>query len=176
MAWTEERIALLTKLWTDGHTASQIALALGEATTRNAVIGKAHRLGLSGRPAPVRAPRPATSRPSRPKSLMGGNPSRGNGPRAGRPAGQAPDIRTRQALARVMEQPRPAPRIIDVPLGPGVSLLKVTDKMCKWPIGHPGDENFRFCGNAAHESSPYCEGHAQMAYQPMPSKRDRRAG
>ncbi len=168
MAWTDERIALLTKLWTDGLTASQIATALGEATTRNAVIGKAHRLGLSGRPSPVRVPRPARSaglRPSKPRPLSN--------------SGRIP-LMTRQAEAMHVRAVEPVARPIipmaEIPLGPSVSLLKVTDKMCKWPIGHPGDEGFRFCGGQSREGTPYCEGHAQMAYQPLPSKRDRRAG
>lgn len=176
MAWTEERISLLTKLWMEGQTASQIARALGEATTRNAVIGKAHRLGLSGRPAPARAARPAVSRPSQPKSYHRAAPAAGNvllpKPQPVQPAG----ARLRHAAPRVNEAPRQLVRAIDIPAGPGVSLLKVTDKMCKWPLGHPGDENFRFCGNGALDGSPYCEGHAQLAYQPMPSKRDRRTG
>ncbi len=168
MAWTDERIALLTKLWTDGLTASQIAAALGEATTRNAVIGKAHRLGLSGRPSPVRLPRPARTaalRPSKPRPLS--SPERiplmakSNEPIRARPV--EPQIRSIIPMA-------------EIPLGPSVTLLKVTDKMCKWPIGHPGDDGFRFCGSSSRDGSPYCEGHAQMAYQPMPSKRDRRTG
>jgi len=168
MAWTDERIALLTKLWTDGLTASQIATALGEATTRNAVIGKAHRLGLSGRPSPVRVPRPARStvaRPSKPRPLN--NPER------------IPLMTKQTEAMRVRAAEPPARQIIpmaEIPLGPSVTLLKVTDKMCKWPIGHPGDDGFRFCGGLSREGSPYCEGHAQMAYQPLPSKRDRRAG
>jgi len=169
MAWTEERISLLTKLWTDGHTASQIALALGEATTRNAVIGKAHRLGLSGRPVPARAERPLTRRPSSPKPLRphGQKQARAHTPHS---------LGARPLSARGAESLQPMPRLIDIPVGPGVSLLKITDKMCKWPLGHPGDENFRFCGNGASAGSPYCEGHAQMAYQPMLPKRDRRTG
>jgi len=168
MAWTDERIALLTKLWTDGLTASQIAAALGEATTRNAVIGKAHRLGLSGRPSPVRSPRPAraaASRPSKPRPLnsAGRIPLLAKSGDPSRPSQVEPQMRTIIPMA-------------EIPLGPSVSLLKVTDKMCKWPIGHPGDEGFRFCGSSSRDGSPYCEGHAQMAYQPMQAKRDRRTG
>lgn len=168
MAWTDERIALLTKLWTDGLTASQIAAALGEETTRNAVIGKAHRLGLSGRPSPVRTPRPArvtAMRPSKPRVLN--SPERLA--QMTRPAEIMPP-RATEAPARTVIP------LAEIPVGPGVTLLKVTDKMCKWPIGHPGDEGFRFCGSHSREGSPYCEGHAQMAYQPMPSKRERRTG
>ncbi len=168
MAWTDERIALLTKLWTDGLTASQIALALGEATTRNAVIGKAHRLGLSGRPSPVRTPRPvriAAARPSKPRPLS----------RPERLPHLAPTHDSNRARPQEVAL-RPIAPPIEIPPGPGVTLLKVTDKMCKWPIGHPGDASFRFCGGSSREGSPYCEGHAQMAYQPMPSKRDRRTG
>lgn len=170
MAWTDERIALLTKLWTDGLTASQIALALGEATTRNAVIGKAHRLGLSGRPSPVRVPRPARAaalRPSKPRPLHGA------APRLPVTARQPDAQRPRQ----LEPQMRPVMPIPEIQLGPSVTLLKVTDKMCKWPIGHPGEVGFRFCGGASRDGSPYCEGHAQVAYQPPPAKRnDRRAG
>lgn len=167
MSWTEDRIALLTKLWTDGLTASQIATALGGATTRNAVIGKAHRLGLSGRPSPVRAPRPAratTVRPSKPKSLP-------------RPAGLPMLAKSHMSRPPMQESHlHPIIPVVEITLGPAVSLLKVTDKMCKWPIGHPGDESFRFCGGQSRQGSPYCEGHAQLAYQPMPAKRDRKAG
>lgn len=168
MAWTDERIALLTKLWTEGLTASQIASALGDATTRNAVIGKAHRLGLSGRPSPVRSPRPArvtALRPSKPRPLNSSeripHTTKSNEP-----------VRVRSAEPQM----RPVVPITEIQLGPSVTLLKVTDKMCKWPIGHPGDEGFRFCGGSSRDGSPYCEGHAQMAYQPMQAKRDRRAG
>ena len=165
MAWTEERIALLTKLWSDGLTASQIASQLGDNTTRNAVIGKAHRLGLSGRPSPVRAPLAPTAkpvRPARPKPVV----SHTRPPSPANPG---------QNLIRRAE-PAVRPQSMEVVPGPGVTLLKVTDKMCKWPIGHPGDDGFRFCGNQARDGSPYCEGHAQMAYQPLPPKRERRAG
>lgn len=169
MAWTDERIALLTKLWTDGLTASQIAGVLGEATTRNAVIGKAHRLGLSGRPSPVRSPRPARAaalRPSKPRPL--------NSPE------RIPLMTKSNLQARPRTADSPVRTIVpmaEIPLGPSVSLLKVTDKMCKWPIGHPGENGFRFCGSTSRDGSPYCEGHAQMAYQPMTAKRnDRKAG
>lgn len=168
MAWTEERIALLTKLWSDGLTASQIASHLGDNTTRNAVIGKAHRLGLSGRPSPVRAPRdPGVKTPvrqARPKPVTGhGHPRL---PLMARP--NPNPVRKAESAAR--------PQPVEVVPGPGVTLLKVTDKMCKWPIGHPGDDGFRFCGNQSRDGSPYCEGHAQLAYQPLPPKRERRAG
>ena len=165
MAWTEERIALLTKLWSDGLTASQIASQLGDNTTRNAVIGKAHRLGLSGRPSPVRTPRDPGVKPvrqARPKPLVGHQRL----PVMGKPKPNL--IRKAEPAAR--------PQSLEVVPGPGVTLLKVTDKMCKWPIGHPGDDGFRFCGNESRDGSPYCEGHAQMAYQPLPPKRERRAG
>lgn len=173
MAWTEERIEKLTKLWTEGLTASQIAQELGDVT-RNAVIGKAHRLGLSGRPSPVRAARtkkPAASRPAKPKPLAArSNASAPSNKPKPAPAVQPPAQPVRQQPAM------PQLDLSEIEAGPGVTLLKVTDKMCKWPIGHPGEPGFRLCGRPSAEGGPYCQAHAELAYQVVPSKRDRRAG
>ena len=137
MAWTEERVELLRKLWTEGRTASQIAQELG-SVTRNAVIGKVHRLGLSGRPSPVRAER-------------------------------------QQAAATTVSKPV-KPTSQPVPAAPPflrATLLTITDRMCKWPIGHPGEAEFHFCGRRTHTGQTYCAEHTARAYQQLPSRRDR---
>jgi GcrA cell cycle regulator len=142
MAWTEERVELLKKLWTEGLSASQIARTLGDVT-RNAVIGKVHRLGLSGRATPTRSDRP-----------------------------------------RIMARRKPAPKPIlvesepieEVVLDDGewATVLTLNERMCKWPIGHPGTDKFHFCGRGAAADTPYCEAHAKVAYQPSTSRRDRK--
>lgn len=130
MAWTDKRIDTLKKLWLEGLSASQIAARLGEGVTRNAVIGKAHRLDLAARPSPVKA------EPAKP---------------AAKPARAAP-----------AEKPQ------------RVTLLKLTERMCKWPIGHPGEPEFHFCGRRSQPGQPYCAHHASMAYQTPAPRRDRR--
>ncbi len=154
MSWTEERIALLSKLWTEGFSASQIAKQIG-GVSRNAVIGKVHRLGLSGRGAPSK-PRTA-AKPVPPKAASA--PS----PRAPRRREASP----RPAL-RVVAPPRPIPVAAPVftvtETGEGVALVDLKPGMCRWPIGDPQDPNFKFCGGVAEADSPYCTRHAALAY------------
>lgn len=146
MGWTDERVELLKKLWQDGLSASQIAKQLG-GVTRNAVIGKVHRLGLSGRATPSKPARPAFKAP-RPA------------PRAAAPA--APR-RIAQPLAVARPAPEPV-RYIDE--SPGTAtVLTLGAHMCKWPIGDPSSEDFTFCGRRASDS-PYCMEHQRVAYQP----------
>ncbi len=166
MGWTEERVAELKKLWAEGHSASQIAKRLG-SVTRNAVIGKVHRLGLSGRatpsrpvkrpprlarPKPQQMPRQATSVPRQSTSL------------AVRP--EPAHTHISEAEANIEPQ--------RLPNGDMVTVLTVKDSMCKWPIGDPADNNFGFCGHASADGSPYCAEHARVAFQPA-KKRERRA-
>ncbi len=167
MGWTEERVAELKKLWAEGHSASQIAKRLG-SVTRNAVIGKVHRLGLSGRATPSRPVKrpPRLARP-KPQQIQ-------------RPAA-APVARGANALA---VRPEPAHSHVTeaeaniepqrLPNGDMVTVLTVKDSMCKWPIGDPADANFGFCGHGTQEGSPYCAEHARVAFQPA-KKRERRA-
>lgn len=165
MGWTEERVAELKKLWAEGHSASQIAKRLG-SVTRNAVIGKVHRLGLSGRATPSRPVKrpPRLARP-KPQQQM---------PRQAQPRGS-------NALA-VREATPPAPLTeaetnIEprrLPNGDMVTVLTMKDTMCKWPIGDPADTTFGFCGHASADGSPYCAEHARVAFQPA-KKRERRA-
>jgi len=143
MGWTEERVAILKKLWLDGLSASQIAKQLG-GVTRNAVIGKVHRLGLSGRATP--------SQPSRPAFKT---------PRPARPAVSAPTAPRRVAA------PMPEPVAMRYPEEPGsATVLTLGAHMCKWPIGDPSSDGFTFCGRRIGDGS-YCTEHARVAYQPQ---------
>jgi GcrA cell cycle regulator len=172
MGWTEERVQELKKLWAEGHSASQIAKKLG-SVTRNAVIGKVHRLGLSGRATP--------SRPvKRPPRLARPKPQ--HAPAAPRMA-PAASVGVRTALAVTAPEPMELeaapviPAFIEpkrLPNGDMVTVLTVKDSMCKWPIGDPAEATFGFCGRASCNGSPYCADHAQVAFQPA-KKRERKA-
>jgi len=161
MAWTDDRVERLKKLWAEGRSASQIAKELGEVT-RNAVIGKVHRLGISERasvPRPVRAAkraRPASRQRARPRA-------------ANSVARRSAESRSlpRRALTSVV----PTKKI--VVLGDPVSLLELTEKLCKWPVGDPDSADFRFCGNPSEHGVSYCVDHQDLAYQPASSRRDR---
>jgi GcrA cell cycle regulator len=137
MGWTDERVEQLKNLWTEGLSASQIARALG-GVTRNAVIGKVHRLGLAGRATPARSDRPRL--PSVPK------------------------MATRTYMP-------PPPVVEEDPVtfedGGHVTVLTINDRMCRWPIGDPSENEFHFCGHKPKAGSPYCEAHARKAYQPQ---------
>lgn len=169
IAWTQERVELLTKLWADGLSASQIAAQIG-GVTRNAVIGKVHRLGLSGRaktssPSAQQRPRKASRPPSHPLQR----------PSAEGPGAPAPAIST-AALALA---PEPDPLIsedIAVPISQRVTIMELRESMCRWPMGDPTTPEFRFCGARSVTALPYCAHHARMAYQPAADRRrgDRR--
>ena len=169
LPWTEERVERLKKLWNDGLSASQIAAELAGGVTRNAVIGKVHRLGLSGRATTSRV---TTSRPRRQRqpSHPGRTPAL---PTAGATALKP------QAFTRPTPAPEPEPeplRLVDMPEGGRITILMLSDKTCRWPIGDPGTEEFCFCGHAPKSGMPYCDYHARVAYQPLQDRRrDRRA-
>jgi len=160
MMWTDERVELLKKLWTDGLSASQIAAELG-GITRNAVIGKVHRLGLSGR---AKSPSSAAPRPRKPRApgMM----------RLARPA-----MRGNTALAPMYEEAvEPEPELIEniIPIGQRCTLLELDSEKCHWPIGDPGQPDFFFCGGKTNSGTPYCGYHGRVAYQPPAARRDRR--
>jgi len=164
MGWTDERVESLKKLWQDGLSASQIAKQLG-GVTRNAVIGKVHRLGLSGRakaiaaPAPrPRKPRPAVSVASRP--LVHGNVALAP---VSRPA--------------VEPEPEDLPDPISnvVPMAERCTILDLTEFTCRWPVGEPGKPDFFYCGSRTKTGLPYCAYHARIAYQPVQDRNRRRA-
>ena len=152
MGWTDERVEVLKKLWLEGLSASQIAKQLG-GVTRNAVIGKVHRLGLSGRATPSQPMRPAFRAPRPPRPVM-------SGPTHRRADAPRPDA------ARLA--PRPIPYIEQ----PGTAtVLTLGAHMCKWPIGDPATSEFTFCGRRAGDEGPYCIEHARIAYQPPQTKK-----
>ena len=160
--WTDDRVELLKKLWADGLSASQIAGELG-GITRNAVIGKVHRLGLSGR---AKAPSSSVPRQRKPRA-----PSMFRAPR--------PMMRGNTALAQMPSydyDPEPEPELIEniIPIGQRCSLLELDQEKCHWPIGDPGQPDFFFCGGKTNAGTPYCGYHGRVAYQPPSARRDRR--
>ena len=224
MSWTDERIDRLKAMWAEGLTASQIAEDLG-GVSRNAVIGKAHRLGLESRPSPVRAgeekekkakpapapaaaaPKPAAPkpapvpkvatpapepRPARPVKEAAGDDAMPIAP-IHRPSGIAakegntiqyrsvgPGGFIRQGPGDTQAPIPPAPPRRLVPAKPSLEvkdktgLLDLNDRICRWPMGHPGESDFHFCGREANPGYPYCVDHCGVAYQAQLPRRDRR--
>ncbi|CAL8978592.1 GcrA cell cycle regulator [Rhodoplanes serenus] len=161
--WTDERVELLKKLWNDGLSASQIAAELG-GITRNAVIGKVHRLGLSGRAKSPAAAVPRQRKPRAAQPMM----------RVARPA-----MRGNTALARApmyeVEYEQEADAVATVvPMGQRCTLLELGEGKCRWPVGDPGATDFFFCGGRTSDGLPYCTYHARIAYQPVDRRRDKR--
>ena len=140
MAWTHDRIEILKKLWEEGLTASRIATELGDVT-RNAVIGKAHRLGLAGRM-------------------------------------QSKSSASSISIVRKKRHSPHNKKIIEIsthvnePINP-TSFLDIRDGMCRWPLGEPGENDFKFCGRGSGEKV-YCKEHHSMAFQPLTSIRNRK--
>jgi len=191
MSWTDDRVEILKKLWVEGQSASQIAKELG-GVTRNAVIGKVHRLGLSNRATSSSSSKSDTKSKTSVKSMSdtkrvsnktsASKVASANSPSEPRsnvtslrrqiiPAGQplppqpsANEI-SPEALARVSEIEKKAKKI---------SLLELTERTCKWPVGDPATEEFWFCGLPSQAGKPYCEAHVGVAFQPMSQRRDRR--
>jgi len=199
MSWTDERIATLTKMWEGGATASQIADELG-GVSRNAVIGKAHRLGLKARPSPVKAnePKPAPPRkeaeprpvakvkapkpapPREPEDSSAASPGQADIPSQPLPNREPPPARVvsvgpggflRQGPGDQQAPIPPAPPRRLVPAKPSpeiadkTSLLDLNDRVCRWPMGHPGEPDFHFCGVKVNPGFPYCVEHCGRAYQ-----------
>ena len=165
MNWTDERVEKLKRLWAEGLSASLIATQLG-GVSRNAVIGKVHRLKLSGRGrASSTTPRAKKTAPSAPKA-----------PRPSRPV--ATSIGATALQVRFDAEPNiaPAPRLtsISAPVSRNLVLLELSERTCKWPNGDPLHEEFSFCGNDVGESGPYCGYHARVAYQPVADRRRNR--
>ena len=206
MSWTEERIERLKKMWHDGATASQIADELG-GVSRNAVIGKAHRLGLEQRPSPVKpgeekeakkpaaaaAAKPAAPRPETAKSAAAPDAPADAAPAPAphRPAPHRPGaemqyrsigpggfIRQGPGDQQPPIPPAPPRRLVPAKPSPEVAdktgLLDLNDRVCKWPMGHPGEPDFHFCGQPANPGFPYCVQHCGVAYQAQLPRRDRR--
>lgn len=179
MSWTDERVERLKTLWSEGLSASQIAAELG-AVTRNAVIGKVHRLGLSGRAKPqVQPSRPTVATPTRARTAPSRPVAQSQASRPQAPARPmsvgatalkaSPDAEQALAAAPVAE--------LEPPVFEKVTILNLTESTCKWPIGDPGKPDFFFCGRKSEVGIPYCTFHARLAYQPSAERRrDRKAG
>jgi GcrA cell cycle regulator len=197
MSWTDERVEKLKEYWAEGMSASQIAKQLG-GVTRNAVIGKVHRLGLSHRGAGEQ-PRAAEESPVRDgEATAADGPAvegvaeaepRPDGPEApaepdAAPEPEAPAARSAQA-AREPGQPRapglPTPEeeaarvtLAEIEkMARKLDLLELTERTCKWPIGDPAEDGFHFCGLPSVSGKPYCQHHVGIAFQPMSTRRDR---
>jgi GcrA cell cycle regulator len=173
ISWTDDRVERLKALWLDGLSASQIAAELG-GVTRNAVIGKVHRLGLSGR----QKPQVQTSRPSgasRPKSPATARPA-ATVSRPARPVSIGNVALKSDAVVEI--RPRPVQYVEEGPIVfERVTILNLTENTCKWPVGDPGRPDFFFCGRKSDAGIPYCGYHARIAYQPSSERRrDRRPG
>ncbi len=172
LPWSEERVELLRKLWDEGLSASRIAAELAGGVTRNAVIGKVHRLGLSGR---VKAQSSASTARARPKTQGLGRPQGAQH----RPT--AMPMRGNTALAiqpRAMQMPALRDNTGNnvVPMAENVTIMELRESMCRWPVGDPASAEFRYCGGKAPiGDGPYCSYHARMAYQPMQDRRQRRS-
>ncbi|RYH08117.1 GcrA family cell cycle regulator [Tropicimonas sp. IMCC6043] len=201
MSWTEERVETLKRMWGEGQSASQIAKELG-GVTRNAVIGKVHRLGLSNRngssggnekpksdtpaekpaakaettkarqgkeeaTATEAAPGPATAAEPETEAEASPAPARRQIVPAGQPLPPQPSANeiSPEALASVREVEKKARKL---------TLMELTERTCKWPIGDPATEDFWFCGLPIQQGKPYCDAHVGVAFQPMSSRRDRR--
>ena len=194
MSWTDERVETLKRMWGEGQSASAIAKELG-GVTRNAVIGKVHRLGLSNRteeaeaapapaaepekkaekkpaPKPEPAPEPVAAKAEAVEEEPSTQPAYTPQPRrqivpAGQPLPPQPSANeiSPEALASVREVEKKARRL---------TLMELTERTCKWPIGDPATEKFWFCGLPSQPGKPYCEAHVGVAFQPMSSRRDRR--
>lgn len=167
MSWTDERVELLRKLWMDGLSASQIAAELANGITRNAVIGKVHRLGLSGRvkcatPSSAPRPRPAAPRPQRPPA-----------PRPAATMSRGGAALALQPEAFAAPAPRPVEDIV-IPMSERVTIMELREGMCRWPLGDPATPDFRYCGGRSDIGAPYCMHHARMAYQPAQDRRRER--
>jgi GcrA cell cycle regulator len=180
MSWTDERIDQLKSLWEQGMTASQIADALG-GVSRNAVIGKAHRLGLQSRPSPVRSSDASADEPAAPTPPPAAKAD--PVPPPPRQAAVAPEpvpVTPSSLHEPVAPASPPAPPRRMVPAKPSAEirdktgLLDLNDKICKWPIGHPGEPDFHFCGQPVNQGFPYCLSHCAVAYQAQLPRRDRR--
>ena len=204
MSWTDERVETLKKMWGEGQSASQIAKELG-GVTRNAVIGKVHRLGLSNRaataaPAPTEKPAAAPTKEKKAAAKPAPKPAKAAKP-APKPAPEqqpeapqaapeaAEEMRTLPARRAIIPAGQPLPpqpsaneisaealaRVNEVEkTAKKISLMELTEKTCKWPVGDPATPNFWFCGLPAEAGKPYCEAHVGVAFQPMSTRRDRR--
>lgn len=177
MGWTDERVELLKKLWLEGLSASQIAGVLGDGVTRNAVIGKVHRLKLSGRAKPTSsAPRARSPQRSNRRVSTGSSSSGGMGAMMKRRSMPSAPMHGATAL-KISEDMETevyvAPQVVElfIPVEQRLTLLQLNEETCKWPIGDPLTPDFYFCGQHSDDGKPYCDFHSRRAYHQMEKKR-----
>jgi GcrA cell cycle regulator len=172
MNWTDERVELLRKLWSEGLSASQIAAQLG-SVTRNAVIGKVHRLKLSSRG------RTTAAAPRQKKASHGATGSKTSSRSATVTRSVTTSIGATALQTQFDAEPvaryhlRPVENVV-VPISRRLQLVQLSERTCKWPNGDPLTEDFSFCGNDAAETGPYCGYHARIAFQPAAERRRNR--
>jgi len=177
MGWTDERVELLKKLWMEGLSASQIAGELGEGVTRNAVIGKVHRLKLSARAKPTNtAPRARPAARSTPRRVASPSAGMSHVSAKPRPTMSRPQVMGATALAVTPDMEAdlyvaPASQELFIPEDKRLNLLQLNEHTCKWPIGDPLTKDFYFCGQHSLETGPYCEFHSRRAYHQMDKKK-----
>ncbi|ACL62159.1 GcrA family cell cycle regulator [Methylobacterium nodulans] len=165
-SWTKERVELLKRLWGEGRSASQIAAEIG-GVSRNAVIGKVHRLGLAGRVLRSNGAAPAPAQPRRAASEEARGPS---------PAPMPTVVAPAPAPLALVRPESIAPAEVALPLSERVTIMELREFMCRWPMGDPSSPDFRFCGARSITGLPYCMHHARIAYQPAAERKrsDRR--
>jgi GcrA cell cycle regulator len=172
--WTDERVSLLKNLWTEGLSASQIAKQLG-GVTRNAVIGKVHRLGLAGRATPSRPVKCLTTPIVRLRPVFVPTPAAPIGEAVVEAAAPAVSAKAEEAKIAPPQAPAPAKAVKAkaraVRQDEIIGVLDLGPNMCKWPIGDPGDADFGFCGSQCASGAVYCTEHAAIAFQPAMARR-----
>ena len=168
MSWTDERVDLLSRLWLDGRSASQIATELGLGVTRNAVIGKVHRLGLAGRPktipsvptAPVRSKAKPATRPEAELTAVVLQPE---------------ELPVAAVLQTYVKPPSPSFSEVVIPATERVTIMDLRESSCRWPMGDPTSAEFRYCGaRSPVGNGPYCATHSRLAFQPPQDRRRER--
>lgn len=199
MAWTDERVKKLTLLWKSGNSASKIAIELGEGVSRNAVIGKIHRLGLSERGAgsSESTAKKITEQPPK-KNLktdqsskdLNLDPSFGVlSQKKGKKRGRKPSIKNTLNIENASHENSSTENstkntdIDEIALANMIeiekkakklNLIELTERTCKWPIGDPATSEFWFCGHPSEQGKPYCKTHVSIAFQPITNRREKK--
>ena len=198
MAWNDERVAILKKMWLEGNSASEIAKELGNIT-RNAVIGKVHRLGLSNRDTNVS--KSGSSSKTITKSVKRGRPPKANTETKKR--GRPQKLKEPKNLREIIDDKDQSinslanaknsndsnleivsdlteetlKKLLNVEMkSKKISLMELTERTCKWPIGDPATDTFWFCGHESEPGKPYCKTHISIAFQPITQRRSRKEG
>ena len=195
MAWSDERVAVLKKMWLDGNSASEIAKELGDIT-RNAAIGKVHRLGLSNRDTNALGAGAGINKAV--KSVKMGRPAKVD--KEPKKRGRPPKIRgttdfhetadkgksiTATSATKRSNNSKPEvvsdlseetlKSLLKIEMkSKKISLMDLTERTCKWPIGDPATDSFWFCGHEAEPGKPYCKTHISIAFQPITQRRSRK--